>query len=53
MFRQLATMGYTHQGAAGMRTEDVTSVLPGLHLVASLLSKAQARPPRDPGEVGA
>lgn len=39
MFRQLATMGYTHQGTVGMRAADITSVLPGLHLVASLLKR--------------
>jgi len=39
MMRRLAAMGYTHEYATGYDAEDPTAVLPGVHLVASLLKR--------------
>ena len=39
MLRRLAAMGYTHEYVTGYNAEDKTSVLPGVHLVASLLKR--------------
>lgn len=39
MFARLPALGYTHEAKVGMRTADKESVLPGLHLVASLLKR--------------
>jgi len=39
MFRRLTDMGYTHTGIVGATTTDKTEVLPGLHMVASLLKR--------------
>lgn len=37
--RRLATMGYTHHYATGYNATDRNTVLPGIHLVASLLKR--------------
>ena len=37
--RRLATLGYTHEDTTGYNAPDKTSVLPGVHLVASLLKR--------------
>src|SRR6476469_5026368 len=37
--RQLADLGYTHEFTLGSRAPDQASVLPGVHLVASLLKR--------------
>ena len=39
MLRRLAAMGYTHEYVTGYNAEDKTAVLPGVHLVASLLKR--------------
>ena len=39
MLRRLADMGYTHEYDTGYNAADKTSVLPGVHLVASLLKR--------------
>ncbi|MEO7131822.1 MAG: IS1595 family transposase [Dermatophilaceae bacterium] len=39
MFKRLTALGYTHVGTAGYKAEDQASVLPGVHLVASLLKR--------------
>ncbi len=39
MFRRLTGLGYTHERTVGMRTADKESLLPGLHMVASLLKR--------------
>ena len=39
MLRRLAAMGYTHEYVTGYNAEDKTSVLPGVHLVASPLKR--------------
>jgi hypothetical protein len=39
MLRRLAARGYTHEYVTGYNAEDKTSVLPGVHLVASLLKR--------------
>lgn len=39
MLRRLAEMGYVHEYTAGYTAEDQASVLPGVHLVASLLKR--------------
>jgi hypothetical protein len=39
MMRRLADMGYTHENVNGYAAEDPTTVLPGVHLVASLLKR--------------
>jgi len=39
MLKRLADMGYTHQATAGYSATDKASVLPGVHLVASLLKR--------------
>ena len=39
MLKRLAHMGYTHEASAGYRAVDKDSVLPGVHLVASLLKR--------------
>jgi hypothetical protein len=39
MLKRLADMGYTHQATAGYSATDKASVLPGMHLVASLLKR--------------
>jgi hypothetical protein len=39
MFRRLTGLGYTHHGTVSMREPDQASVLPGLHMVASLLKR--------------
>jgi predicted RNA-binding Zn-ribbon protein involved in translation (DUF1610 family) len=39
MLRRLADMGYTHEYDTGYNAEDKTTILPGLHLVASLLKR--------------
>jgi transposase-like protein len=39
MMRRLADMGYTHEYVNGYAAEDPTTVLPGVHLVASLLKR--------------
>ncbi len=38
-YRQLADMGYTHEYVLGYQAEDPKTVLPGIHLVASLLKR--------------
>jgi hypothetical protein len=37
--RRLSQLGYTHEYTTGYNAEDQTSVLPGVHLVASLLKR--------------
>lgn len=37
--RQLADMGYTHDYVLGYQAEDPKTVLPGVHLIASLLKR--------------
>ena len=37
--RRLATLGYTHEYSTGYNAVDKASVLPGVHLVASLLKR--------------
>ena len=39
MMRRLGTLGYTHEYATGYNAPDPTAVLPGVHLVASLLKR--------------
>jgi len=39
MMRRLADMGYTHEYGNGYAAEDPTTVLPGVHLIASLLKR--------------
>ena len=39
LFRRLAEMGYTHHATVAIRTQDKETVLPGLHMVASLLKR--------------
>jgi len=39
MLKRLADMGYTHEATAGYSAVDKASVLPGVHLVASLLKR--------------
>ena len=39
MFRRLAGLGYTHQPVAGYNAPDIKAVLPGVHLVSSLLKR--------------
>ena len=39
MMRRLATLGYTHEYTTGYNAPDPTAVLPGVHLVASLLKR--------------
>jgi hypothetical protein len=39
MMRRLGKLGYTHQYATGYNAPDPTAVLPGVHLVASLLKR--------------
>jgi transposase-like protein len=39
MLRKLGTLGYTHEYVVGMRAADPESVLPGVHLSASLLKR--------------
>ncbi len=39
LFRRLTDLGYTHVGTPGYKAEDKASVLPGVHMVASLLKR--------------
>jgi transposase-like protein len=39
MMRRLGSLGYTHEYTVGMRAEDRATVLPGVHLTASLLKR--------------
>ncbi|HWB35483.1 MAG TPA: IS1595 family transposase [Rugosimonospora sp.] len=39
LLRRLTEMGYTHHATVALRTADQASVLPGLHMVASLLKR--------------
>ena len=39
MMRRLGTLGYTHEYTTGYNAPDPTAVLPGVHLVASLLKR--------------
>jgi len=39
LFRRLPDMGYGHQASVGMREPDQASILPGLHMLASLLKR--------------
>ena len=39
MLRRLSDLGYTHQYRNGYTAKDPTEVLPGVHLVASLLKR--------------
>ncbi|HEY4752051.1 MAG TPA: IS1595 family transposase [Candidatus Limnocylindrales bacterium] len=39
LLRHLGDMGYTHEATVAIRTADPASVLPGLHMVASLLKR--------------
>ena len=39
LFRKLADMGYGHEYVSGYLAEDITTVLPGVHRVASLLKR--------------
>ena len=39
LFRKLSDMGYHHEYASGYLAEDITTVLPGVHRVASLLKR--------------
>lgn len=39
MFRRLADMGYTHEATTGYNAPDKTAVMPGVHLVSSLLKR--------------
>jgi transposase-like protein len=39
LLRHLAEMGYTHEATVAIRAADPASVLPGLHMVASLLKR--------------
>lgn len=39
MLRKLGSLGYQHHYTVGMRSTDPTSVLPGVHLTASLLKR--------------
>lgn len=39
LYTRLPDMGYTHHGTVAMREPDQASVLPGLHMVASLLKR--------------
>lgn len=39
MFKRLADMGYTHERTVAVRAADPSEVLPGVHMVASLLKR--------------
>jgi hypothetical protein len=39
MLPRLTAVGYTHEYVTGYNAEDKTSVLPGVHLVASLFKR--------------
>jgi transposase-like protein len=39
MFKRLADMGYTHQRTVAVRAADPAEVLPGVHMIASLLKR--------------